>query len=222
MLVLFLTAFALGLVFNAAPGAVFAETVRQGVHGGYRAALGVQLGSLVGDAAWALLGLAGIGLALQFDILRWPVGISGTAYLLWLSWDSWREARVEHVIHARPVASDRRAVHRGITLSLTNPQNIAYWAAMGGALGAVGLVQPGASDYTVFFIGFMASSLVWAFFFAALVNRLFRGVDGRWTRFTYRFCAMVLLALALGTLRELLQPAQPTQPAPLMPLSSRL
>jgi chemosensory pili system protein ChpE len=31
MLTLFITAFALGLVFNASPGAVFAETVRQGL-----------------------------------------------------------------------------------------------------------------------------------------------------------------------------------------------
>ena len=72
MLMLFASAFVLGLVFNAAPGAVFAETVRQGVRGGYRPALAVQLGSLVGDASWALLGLAGIGLVKQVDTLRWP------------------------------------------------------------------------------------------------------------------------------------------------------
>jgi chemosensory pili system protein ChpE len=50
MLTLFLAAFMLGLVFNAAPGAVFAETIRQGVRGGFRPALAVQCGSLVGDA----------------------------------------------------------------------------------------------------------------------------------------------------------------------------
>ena len=51
MTTLFAAAFLLGLVFNAAPGAVFAETVRQGMRGGFRPALAVQVGSLVGDAA---------------------------------------------------------------------------------------------------------------------------------------------------------------------------
>lgn len=79
-----ISAFVLGLVFNAAPGAVFAETVRRGATGGFRPALAVQIGSLVGDATWALLGLLGVGLLLQLDLLRWPVGLAGAAYLLWL------------------------------------------------------------------------------------------------------------------------------------------
>ena len=45
MLGVFATAFALGLVFNAAPGPVFAATVRYGARGGFRPALLVQLGS---------------------------------------------------------------------------------------------------------------------------------------------------------------------------------
>lgn len=82
MLALFISAFVLGLIFNAAPGAVFAETVRQGARGGFKPALLVQLGSLVGDATWALLGLIGAGLLLQLDFLRIPVGIAGAIYLL--------------------------------------------------------------------------------------------------------------------------------------------
>ena len=62
---LFVNAFVFALVYNAMPGAVFAETVRRGALGGFRTALAVQLGSLSGDALWALLGLAGVGLLLQ-------------------------------------------------------------------------------------------------------------------------------------------------------------
>ena len=36
---LFVGAFGLGLVFNLTPGAVFAETLRRGLHEGYHAAL---------------------------------------------------------------------------------------------------------------------------------------------------------------------------------------
>lgn len=219
MLMLFASAFVLGLVFNAAPGAVFAETVRQGVRGGYRPALAVQLGSLVGDASWALLGLAGIGLVMQIDALRWPIGLAGTAYLLWLSWDSWQAARAEHRLDtsASAAATQKQALHRGMALSLSNPQNLAYWAAMGSALGAVGVTQPGASDYGLFLAGFMTSSLLWCFVCAALVDRLFRRAAAHWSRFTYRCCAALLLALALGTLRDLLV----TNPAVLPPAAQQ-
>ena len=219
MLMLFASAFVLGLVFNAAPGAVFAETVRQGVRGGYRPALAVQLGSLVGDASWALLGLAGIGLVMQVDALRWPIGLAGAAYLFWLSWDSWQAARTEHRLDApaTAAATQKQALRRGMALSLTNPQNLAYWAAMGSALGAVGVAHPGASDYGLFFAGFMTSSLLWCFVCAALVDRLFRRAAAHWSRFTYRCCAALLLALALGTLRDLLS----TSPAALPPAAQQ-
>ena len=207
MATLFISAFFLGLVFNAAPGAVFAETVRQGVRGGFRPAFQVQAGSLVGDAAWAILGLAGIGMAMQLDALRWPLGLAGAAYLAWLSWDSWQAARVEYSMDTGAATAAQGALKKGMALSLTNPQNIAYWAAMGGAMGAVGVAHPGAADYAVFFAGFMAASVVWCFVCAAVVDRVFRRLGARWARFTYRLCAVALLALALGTLRELFDPA---------------
>lgn len=213
MLTLFFTAFALGLVFNAAPGAVFAETVRQGVRGGFRPAFAVQVGSLVGDATWGALGLAGIGLALQMEALRWPVGLAGAAYLLWLSWDSWRAARHEYALDPAPATGNRRALRAGMLLSLTNPQNLAYWAAMGSAMGAVGMARPTLPDYGVFFAGFMAASVVWCFVCAAIVDLLFRRVGRSWARFTYRLCAAALLALALGSLRDLLQTPAPSPPA---------
>jgi hypothetical protein len=104
---------------------------------------GGAAGFLVGDAR-ALLGLAGIGLVMQVDALRWPIGLAGAAYLLWLSWDSWQAARTEHRLDApaTAAATQKQALRRGMALSLTNPQNLAYWAAMGSALGAVGVTHP--------------------------------------------------------------------------------
>lgn len=212
MTMLFVSAFFLGLIFNAAPGAVFAETVRQGVRGGYRPALAVQLGSLVGDALWAVLGLVGIGLLLQLDWLRWPIGVAGTLYLLWLARDSWRAAGAEFSVAMDAGSAQRTAVRAGVLLSVTNPQNIAYWAALGSAMGAVGVHEPSATDYGVFFAGFMVSSVVWAFVCAAMVDRLFARSGGQWAKLTYRLCAVAFVALALGTLRDLVAPAE-LQPA---------
>lgn len=212
MTTLFISAFLLGLIFNAAPGAVFAETVRQGVRGGYRPALAVQLGSLVGDALWAVLGLVGIGLLLKLDWLRWPIGVAGTLYLLWLARDAWRAAGVEFSVAGDADVTQRSATRAGVLLSVTNPQNIAYWAALGSAMGAVGVHEPSAADYGIFFAGFMVSSVVWAFVCAAIVDRLFASAGQQWAKLTYRLCAVAFVALALGTLRDLIAPAE-LQPA---------
>ena len=201
MLALFATAFGLGLLFNAAPGAVFAETIRLGAAGGYRPALLVQIGSLIGDALWAVLGLVGVGLLFRLAVLRVPVGVAGALYLFWLAWDSWRAADSAGQAPAslNEVVSPFRS---GMLLSVTNPQNVAYWAALGTAMGAVGVTNPSTADYAIFFSGFMASSIAWGFFCAAAVAWLFRSANGAWIKATYRLCAAAFAGLALASLHE--------------------
>lgn len=215
MLSLFAAAVVLGFLFNAAPGAVFAETVRQGVRGGFRPAFAVQVGSLVGDALWAVLGLAGVGLLVQSPALRLPIGVAGVLYLAWLAWDAWRAANQEFALQAGGMPTEgRRALRAGVLLSVTNPQNVAYWAALGSAMGAVGVARPTAAHYGVFFAGFMLSSILWCFICAALVDRVFRSVGQHWARLTYRACAVAFLALALSSLRELVVHERPASLQP--------
>jgi chemosensory pili system protein ChpE/L-lysine exporter family protein LysE/ArgO len=201
-------AFCLGLLLNAAPGPVFAETMRRGVRGGFRAALAVQVGSIVGDAAWAAVGLVSIGLLLRLDVLRIPIGIGGSLYLLWLAIDSWRSSRQEFSL-AAPAEDHREGLAAGLFLSVANPQHLAYWAAIGSALGSLGVAHPTFGHYAIFFAGFLASSVAWAFVMSALVDQLFRRIGVRWARITYRACAIALLALAIAAARELwvLRPA---------------
>ena len=214
MLTIVAAAFGLGLVFNAAPGPVFAETVRQGVRSGFRSALAVQIGSLAGDTVWAVLGLAGVGLLVQLESLRVPIGIAGVAYLLRLAWEAWRASTREFTVSVMGDRGHRRkALRSGVLLSLTNPQNVAYWAAMGSALGALGVREPTAFDYTAFFVGFMLSSIVWAFLFAAFVDRVLGRAGVRWAHITYRACAIAFLALALSSLRELWVSLQRSPPS---------
>lgn len=213
MLTLFLTALLLGFVFNAAPGAVFAETIRRGLRGGYRGALLVQVGSLTGDALWAVLGLVGVGLLARTEALRTPVALAGIAYLLWLAYDAWRASAASSQ-DAAPQGepggesvgqgkAERAALRAGALLSLTNPHNVAYWAALGSAMGAAGVSDPRWTDYAIFFTGFMVSSVVWCFVCAALVAWVFAGAHARWARWTHRACALAFLLLALASARSL-------------------
>jgi chemosensory pili system protein ChpE len=202
MLFVLAAAFGIGLVFNAAPGPVFAATLRHGVRGGFRPALAVQVGSLAGDAVWAVLGLAGVGMLGELESLRLPIGLAGVVYLCWLAWDSWQTSKQEFAVMDEADRS-QTAFRSGVLLSLTNPQNIGYWAALGSALGALGVRDPTFGDYSVFFAGFMLSSVVWAFLFAALVHWALGRNDPRWARITYRMCAVLFLALAMASLRDL-------------------
>lgn len=205
-LTLIATAFGLGLLFNAAPGPVFAATVQAGVRGGFKPAFAVQLGSIVGDGVWAVLGLWGVGVLLQLAGLRLAIGAAGAAYLLWLAWQSWRASREEFVVDAAARSADlRRAWRSGIALSLTNPQNVAYWAAIGSALAALGIDEPTLRDYALYFAGFMLSSVAWAFVFASLVERVLGRAGVRYARITYLACALAFLGLALVSLRDLKQ-----------------
>lgn len=204
MLSLFISAFLLGLIFNAAPGAVFAETVRQGARHGFPAAFAVQVGSLLGDALWAVLGLLGVGLLLQWETLKLPVAITGVVYLLWLAFDAWRASSQPFEVAVDAQVQTRRALRTGAAISLTNPHNIAYWAALGSAFGAVGIDDPQVRDYAIFFAGFMVSSLLWTVFCAAVVARLFRRAGPSWVRITYRLCAAAFLLLAVLAARNAL------------------
>ena len=194
-------AFLLGLIFNAAPGAVFAETIRRSMTGGFREALILQLASLTGDVLWAILGLFGIGVLLQSPSLQLPIAIAGSAYLGYLAWDSWKtaDAPTETSFIAKGTMS---AVRAGVVLSTTNPQNIAYWAALGSAFATIGIANPQPVDFVLFFAGFMLSSILWCFFCAAIVNKLFGSAGTRWKIWTYRICALAFLYLACGTLNE--------------------
>ena len=196
-------AFALGLAFNAAPGPVFAATLRYGVAGGFRPAFAVQVGSLAGDAVWALIGLTGIGLLASFESLRVPVRIGGAIYLLWLAYDSWRasDGLLTASASARSAAS-RPALRSGVMLSITNPQNIGYWSALGSAVGSLGVNEPTASTYVAFFIGFMLASLVWAVVCAAVVDRTIGSASPRWSKVTYRVCSVLFVALALASVSD--------------------
>jgi len=196
MLAIFLAAMLFGLAFCASPGAVFSETLRRGLTGGFRPALLVQLGSLIGDAVWALIGLTSLVLLLAQDSVRVPLTIACATYLVWLGIQGLRDAW-------QPPAQGRNAFGAGALLSLSNPKNIVFWGALGSALAGIVEGTPSRMEMAVFFAGFMFASLLWCFICAALVDWLRRNTSPLWHRVSYVGCGLLLLALAGLTLRGL-------------------
>ena len=81
MIDLFAYAFFLGVLFNAAPGAILAESLRRGLAGGFAPALSVQIGSLVGDGVWVVLGLLGAATLVALPYVATPLTLCGSLLL---------------------------------------------------------------------------------------------------------------------------------------------
>src|SRR5690606_16812291 len=168
---LFVSAFVLGLLFNAMPGAIFTESVRRGMRGGFRAALAVQIGSLAGDLLWAVLGLTGAGVLFALPYVTTPLALLGAVLLAWIAVQALQDA-----LSPMPAFDPERALEKshsalatGAALSLSNPMNVTYWTGLGGTVTALGVANPGWEAFGVFLAGFMTSSVVWCFFCAALI-----------------------------------------------------
>lgn len=202
MLAIFLAAMLFGLAFCASPGAVFSETLRRGLSGGFRPALLVQLGSLIGDAVWAVIGLTGLVLLLGQDSVRVPLTLASAAYLAWLGVQGLRDAWQPPAVSEGAVQG-RNAFGAGALLSLSNPKNIVFWGALGSALAGIVEGTPSQAQMLVFFAGFMLASLLWCFICAAMVDWLRRNTSLLWHRISYAGCGVLLLALAALTLRAL-------------------
>ena len=203
-MIFFIQAFILGLLFNAAPGVVFTETIKRGINGGFFPALYVQIGSLAGDSLWAILGLLGIGILLNIDILKYPLSIIGIIYLIYLAYDSFISSNIkyEKIVVSKSIKNN--ALKSGVFLSITNPQNIAYWAALGSSFGALGIAEPQTSHYFIFFFGFISSSILWCFVCALAVEKIFKYTNSVIKKYIFRICTIVFLYLAVGTFYNLI------------------
>lgn len=165
---LFLDAFLLGALFNATPGVVFAESLRRGIEGGFGPAFAVQVGSLAGDLVWAVLGLLGAAALFALPRAGTPLALAGAALLLWMAWRAARDGLTPMPERRQPPGPvvDRPALAAGAALSLSNPNNMTYWAALGGTISAMGVADPGRAAFAVFLAGFMLSSALWCVFCA--------------------------------------------------------
>ncbi len=205
---LFISAFAMSLAFAAQPGVIGFEALRRGLAHGWRAALHVELGSLLGDGFWALLALLGASFLFRNPLAASALAVFGCVLLLRFAWDAWRASRSDIALTS---AGDARRNHlaAGAMLSLSNPQNITFWLGMSGTIIGIGFLDPQPEHLLIFFAGFMIAQVCWCFFFATVVEigrrRLLNQRLFRWINLA---CAAFLgymgLKLLIGTLASLL------------------
>jgi len=201
---LFTYAFGLGIAFCAAPGTVMSESIRRGLARGFWPALTLQLGSLIGDATWAIIGLTGANLLIEKPAVKALLLGFGLLLIGHLALSAARDAWRGHIPTSSATAA-RGDFLTGVLLSLTNPATVVYWLALSGVLVAFGIKTPEMRHYTIFFAGFMAACLVWCFIVSVIVTWgrsiltpvFYRCINGG--------CALLLTAAAIVAARTLLK-----------------
>ena len=157
---LIVTAVGLGVAYNAAPGAVNTEALRRGLARGFRPALLVQLGALIGDTAWAALALTGTAFLVHNRSLRLVLGIAGACFLLRLAWSTLQEAWSGGLPRAHGRTS-RGDFATGAVFSLANPFALAFWTGIGAGLAATDTTTAPVGRFALLFGGFVLGALLW-------------------------------------------------------------
>ena len=196
MMSLAVSSFILGIAFCAPPGIITAETIRRGLVRGFRPALFVQFGSLVGDTTWSLIALTGLAFLVQNDTARVILSVIGIALLLRLAWDALNAARTNIELHSAP-KSERGDFATGALLSLSNPFNIVFWTGLGTTVFAGIPNGPQAIHFTVFFAAFLGSAFLWCFFMAGLVAWGKQWLTPKFFRWVNIICGIILIYFAV-------------------------
>ena len=179
----------IGVAYTVVPGPVNAEATRRGLNHGFGPALTVQLGSLVGDVLWAILGLSGAVLVLQRDSLATLLGLIGAGFLFALARSAFRGAMGRDEPGSMSTRGNGWRV--GIMFSLANPAGIAFWSGVGGGmLGAT--TNPGAIEMATVLASFIVGSAACGILFAGLAAIGRRHVTGRIMRWLDGLCGVLL------------------------------
>jgi threonine/homoserine/homoserine lactone efflux protein len=180
----------------AAPGAALLYFIKTTVASGRAAGIFTGLG--LAAALWTLAAL--LGLEMVFTLFPWTytaLKIGGTAYLIWIAVQTWRQARAP-LADAPPLRG--RAILSGFALNLGNPKSMLFAAAVILVVFPKGLAAP---DIALITLNHLL--LEWAFYalFAALLGtgRARRGYL-RLKPLLDRIAATLLGALGLRLLIE--------------------
>ncbi|MFN8474888.1 MAG: LysE family transporter [Anaerolineae bacterium] len=160
----------LGISFCMPVGPVTMETLRRGLRGGFRPALALQLGSIIGDTTFCVLAFLGLAPLVTHVAIRVPLWILGAAVLAYLGIGALRDARRGVDLQVAAALTGKDSFRTGAIMSLTNPLAILWWVSIGGAMLASGITDTTPVGTASFVSSFVLGCTFYAFFMAALVG----------------------------------------------------
>jgi threonine/homoserine/homoserine lactone efflux protein len=126
-------AYSLALAIAAAiPGPGITALVARALGSGFRSALAMSFGLVVGDLTYLTAVVLGLALVAQtfgtvFLVIKWL----GVAYLAWLAWSFWKSGITPETVEARKGKGGLFASFlAGLTVTLGNPKTMIFYLAL--------------------------------------------------------------------------------------------
>jgi threonine/homoserine/homoserine lactone efflux protein len=126
-------AYSLALAIAAAiPGPGVTALVARALGSGFRSALAMSFGLVVGDLTYLTAVVLGLALVAQtfgtvFLVIKWL----GVAYLAWLAWSFWKSGITPENVEARKGKGGLFASFlAGLTVTLGNPKTMIFYLAL--------------------------------------------------------------------------------------------
>jgi chemosensory pili system protein ChpE len=167
----FLLGVAVGAAYCAPVGPVNLEMVRRGLSVGFLAGFLVGLGSVIGDAFWAAVGILGSSLLTDSIPLRTGIGVLGVGILLWVAWGAFRASRQDLDYHLTDAPRKRTGFAVGAALSMANPFAVLFWLTVtaSGAMASLGVDRDHHVARVWFFIGLVAGAIIYSLVLSGIV-----------------------------------------------------
>jgi threonine/homoserine/homoserine lactone efflux protein len=193
---------AASIVLAITPGPTMLLAMSNGIAGGMRAAVWGIVGASVGAAILITVVALGLGSLLAasewlFNALR----VAGVAYLVWLGIKMWRSQPIDirAALAASPadILSGRIAFLRSLTVALSNPKTLLFFAAFLPQF--IDTARPQGPQYLVLGAVFIGIDTCIMLGYAAAGTQAVRWLSRRGLRMLNRGCAAGMWLLA-GTL----------------------
>ncbi|ATI41337.1 transporter [Pacificitalea manganoxidans] len=200
----FLAVWLLHLMAAVSPGPAVLMAARTGLTQGARTGVALALGLGIGAVFWAALALSGLAIVFELapGLLR-VLKLAGAAYLLWLAWHMWRDARTPFDATLPPgaaVPGFRAALWRGLMCQLSNPKPAVFFGAV-----FAGAIPPetGLGGRLLLLAVIFVNESVWNSFVSRVfsldrMRRRYVGMKTTLDRFFGGFLAVLGVKLATG------------------------
>ena len=144
----FLTVAVLHLFVAISPGPAVLMAARTGVTEGFRTGVALACGIAMGAVSWAMAAMFGLSLLFRYaPFALTAIKIAGAAYLFWMAYHMWRDAKVPLDLGAetKTPRSALSAFRLGLFTQYANPKAAVMFSSL-----FVGTVPQGTSGWVIF------------------------------------------------------------------------
>jgi threonine/homoserine/homoserine lactone efflux protein len=171
MILLFLSAFAVGFSGAVMPGPLMTYTIRKSLSAGPRAGFIIIAGHALLELFLVIVIFLGFDTVLKSEVTQIIIGITGGILLAYMGFDMIHNSSKNKISIQEDGKSDsKNMVVSSIILTATNPYFILWWAIIGLGFIMQSYESYGAAGVTVYYFGHITADVTWYAFLSILVG----------------------------------------------------